>query len=142
MMVVPDGITVEKTWPLVVTFLDAAFDTTKKIDSEDAKAMCEDGRAQLWVIWAPEELAGDGKRGALVGAAITSLDCYSNGYKVLSFLAFGGTNTREWAYSALQTVEDFARAEECQAVEFKGRRGFGRVLPEYKPTAWVYTKEL
>lgn len=133
---------IDKMWPLVLPLLSPSFDRTNQLDAEDAKILCEDHMAQLWIVWAPEEIAGDGKTGALFGAAITSIDCYSNGYKVLSFLAFGGTRAKEWAVSSLETIEKFAIAEECHAVELKGRKGFGRVLPEYKPTAWVYTKEL
>jgi len=133
---------IDKMWPLVLPFLLPAFETTNKLDTEDAKVLCEDGMAQLWIIWAPERYAVDGGIGVLMGASITSIDCYSNGYRILSFLVMGGTDTEYWASSAIEKVEEFARAEECRAVEFKGRKGWGRVFPQYKPTAWVYTKEL
>ena len=131
---------VEGMWPLLAPHLERAFVLTKKIDSEDARLMCEEGDAQLWagVIW-PDEVGGES---VVLGAAITQILGHPSGYKTLSVVAMGGDEFKRWDRDLLGAMEEFAKSEGCHAIELTGRKGWGRWFPDYEPTAWTYSKEL
>jgi hypothetical protein len=133
---------VDPMWDASALFLRQALKTTDKLDEEDAKILCKEGNAQLWVFWSPNLIAADGMKGTMLGAAITEMCVYTNGRKVLEFMLMSGTDIALWSRTVLAQIEEFASMEMCDAVEFKGRQGFGRMFEDYKPTAWVYTKEL
>lgn len=122
-------------WNRCSEFLDPAFDFTAKLDNEDARELCLLGEAQLWVIWSND-------LGQFLGSAITEMTIYTNEYKVLTFLAFGGSDALDWTRRFVDVIEQFGRAEGCDAVEMIGRKGWGKVFPDYEPTSWSYTKEL
>ena len=124
---------VEAVWPSVEGFLERAFATTKKLDSADAYCMAMGGEVQLWV--------GFGQEG-LVGAALTAIETYTNGYRVVTFLAMGGEGFKKWDRQLLGAVEAFGKENGCDAVEIQGRKGWGRWFPEFEPTSWYYAKEL
>jgi len=121
-------------WNRCSEFLDPAFDFTAKLDNADAQELCLLGEAQLWVIWSYDL--------GILGSAITEITNYTNGYKVLTFLAFGGSDALDWTRKFVDVIEQFGREEQCDAVEMIGRKGWGKVFPDYPPTSWNYTKEL
>lgn len=129
-------------WPTAILFLEPAFKFTKKLNEEDALASCMAGDAQLWAIWSDDINNLDLTKGRFLGSAVTELQTHVNGYKILTFLAFGATQAMDWVHDFVNIVEAFAVDERCHAVEMKGRQGWGRVFPDYPQTAWTYTKEL
>lgn len=129
-------------WPTAKLFLDPAFDFTPKLNEEDALALCMAGDAQLWAIWSDDIDNIDLSKGRFLGAAVTELQVHRNGYKILTFLGFGGTQARDWVHDFVNVVEAFSIDEGCHAIEMKGRKGWGRLFPDYKQTTWTYTKEL
>lgn len=42
----------------------------------------------------------------------------------------------------MQTIEDYARSEGCDAVRIGGRKGWGRVFPEYREIAVLLERRL
>ena len=129
-------------WEMASAFVGPALDLTRKLDLEDALALCMEGDAQLWIIWSDDFNNVDLSVGRYLGAAVTELQVHRNGYKILTFLGFGGNFIMEWVHDYVTIVEDFARKEGCHAVEMKGRKGWGKVFQDYKQTSWTYTKEL
>jgi hypothetical protein len=79
------------------------------------------GRALLW-------LATDGA--TIHAAAVTELAA-SEWRKVCVIVACGGHDRARWLH-LIGGIEEFARAEGCAAVRILGRKGWARVLPEYR----------
>ncbi len=129
-------------WELCSAYLDPAFAFTPQIDNEDALYLCMNGEAQLWAIWSNDINNVDLSRGRFLGSAVTEMNVYRNGYKLLTFLGFGGDLAMDWTRDFVDIVEAFATGEGCHAVEMKGRKGWGRVFSDYPQTSWTYTKEL
>jgi len=42
----------------------------------------------------------------------------------------------------MEPLEGWARQNHCDAIEIQGRKGWGRIFPEYRPSLWCYTKAL
>jgi hypothetical protein len=55
--------------------------------------------------------------------------------------ACGGSNSKEWL-PLLAGLERYAKAEDCKAMRIFGRRGWERLLPDYKPARILLEKEL
>lgn len=83
------------------------------------------GAALLWIVW-------DGE--ALIGAVATKITSVPR-RKICNIVACGGTRVREWI-KLVAEIERYARAEGCDAVRLTGRRGWKRILPEYREP-WV-----
>ncbi len=139
-IVVPDEI--GGLWDLCSHFLDPAFDFTPQIGKEDALYFCMNGEAQLWAIWSNDIDNIDLTKGRFLGSAVTEMKVHRNGYKLITFLGFGGDKVMEWGQDFLDIIEIFAAGEGCHAVEMYGRKGWGRVFRDYPQTSWTYTKEL
>lgn len=64
--------------------------------------------------------------------------------RVLACHFIGGDHLSEWRDKVLTTLDNFARDNLCQKIEFTGRRGWQRVLADwdYKPAYIVYEREV
>jgi hypothetical protein len=89
------------------------------------------GGALLWLAWDGEEI---------VAAAVTELSLV-RGRKLCTIVACGGRARRRWLH-LLAELETFARREGCEATRICGRRGWTRVLPDYRATRVILEKEL
>lgn len=89
------------------------------------------GDGLLWLAWI---------RGRIEAAATTELQMV-NGAKVCALTACGGRNRNEWLWM-LDEIEDYAKAEGCRAMRICGRRGWERVLPDYRVRRIVLEKDL
>lgn len=89
------------------------------------------GRALLW-------LATD--RGTIHATAVTELAA-SEWRKVCVIVACGGRDRARWLH-LIEGIEEFARAEGCAAVRILGRKGWARVLPEYRMHRIVLEKDV
>jgi hypothetical protein len=61
--------------------------------------------------------------------------------KVCVIVACGGSDMPRWLH-LIEKIEDFARAEGCAATRIIGRKGWARVLAQYRTTRIVLEKEL
>jgi hypothetical protein len=90
------------------------------------------GKIQLWVV---NDFEG------VVGTSIEHRQ-----YERVLFVDFlAGQNLRTWLDDWITVMETFARSHMCDAVEFRGRRGwriFERRHQDYKPKFTIYRKEL
>lgn len=89
-------------------------------------------RKQLWVINDFQALA------------ITSILDRPAG-RILHAPYLVGDKMVEWLDDWIKVMEDFARAHNCEAVEFNGRRGWHKIredYPEYKPMRTIFRREL
>lgn len=129
-----DPSEVWKLWPLVAPFLSKACERTQKADLEDIPHLIEHGVYQLWIPWSEEG-------NVTHGACLTDLVTYANGYRIARILMLGGECFKQWGH-LIEGIEEWAREEGCESIEVIGRQGWGRILPEYRPIEYVFSKEL
>ena len=102
-------------------------------ESVDLLVECLTGRAKLWISWNEEEKA-------IEAAMITRLVQYPR-RKTCSVPFIGGRNLRGWKDKFIETVEAYARANKCSAMEGGARAGWSRVAG-YRNIGCVLMKEL
>ena len=92
--------------------------------------------ARTMKLW----LAFDGA--TLKGCMVTQLANYPR-IKVLSIVAAGGRDAREWMQFD-STISEYARILDCEAIEFLGRQGWEKMVAPYgyKPVVTVFRKTL
>lgn len=90
---------------------------------------CLEGRMTLWLVQ-------DDK---IRGCAITQIN--QNLYRVCELFAVGGLDVRRWL-ALEKEVARYARDMGCDFVEGSGRKGWGRLMPDYEEVYTVYRKEL
>ena len=125
---------VERLWPIAAPLLEKATKRTRKIDLSSLRECALDGSMQLWLAYDSEE---DG----VIASMATEIVTYTSGLKSARILLFGGLHLNRWA-SMIATVEKWALYEGCSTVEMVGRRGWGRVYPDYLPLEYWYSKEI
>lgn len=123
----PDPDVLGRVWPLVADMIDSAFAEADEVTPDYLPWLIE-GNGLLWVL-------SDGER--ILGAATTSF-FEARGGKALRVVAVGGEKG-DWE-GALREIEAYAWAEGCYKVKFDGRRGWGRVLSDYRPTCVSFEK--
>ena len=120
-------------WPVVSKILEPVFPRCYgKVSPEDVVEYVETGIAQLWVQYL------DGEPAAVV---VTAIERYPS-RDVLKVMLAAGKDAKRWKPYAQHAVEEFARATGCSSVEIVGRRGWGKVYPDYEEIEVVYAKEM
>jgi hypothetical protein len=85
----------------------------------------------LWIAW-------DGTR--IAAAAVTELQLTMR-RKVCVILACGGRDMPRWL-PLIAGIEKYALAESCAAVRIIGRKGWARVLPQYREHRVILERKL
>lgn len=114
-------------WPLARQHVYAAMDRGGLRSAQDVEREVLAGRALLWVVVEAQRVCGAGVTELADGA------CW--------IVAWGADDHSRCA-ALLATVEDYARAEGCYAIRICGRKGWERMLPDYRLKAVVLGKEL
>lgn len=119
-------------WAECVRFLAPAIARSDG-ESTEASVLLDVARerAQLWRIVRDDRV---------VGAIVTSIVVYGSGRRVL-LIQFAGGELEDVAPS-VQRLEEFAAATFCDAVKIYGRKGWAKVLPEYRMRFVAFGKEL
>jgi hypothetical protein len=126
-----DPARVREAWPLVAPLIRRAAERDGLSDAAQVEDDLHNGSALLWLAWNGERIEG---------AAVTQLDA-ANGQKFCTIVACGGRGLKRWG-SLIGTLERFAREEGCTSVRIYGRRGWARVLPDYRLHSIILEKEL
>src|SRR5215510_10982481 len=126
-----DPARLAETWPLVAPFIRRAAERDDRSDVSRIAQDLRDGTALLWLAW-------DGK--AVCAAAVTQLNV-ANDRKFCTITACGGRELKRWL-SLIGALERFAIEEGCTSVRINGRRGWARVLSDYRLHSIVLEKEL
>lgn len=95
------------------------------LTADDLLAACAEGRAQLVGIFNDDT--------DMVAAGVTQVRDIEGGGRSCWVLAVGGAEARAWRHT-LREIETGARRLGCASVEFVGRRGWARLLPDYAAT--------
>ncbi len=120
-----------EVWPHVERFIKPAMVRTGEMFVSDIVRALAARRFLLWLAW-------DGKE--LCGAVVTELAETING-RVCVIVAMGGKDRKRWLH-LLEQLEEYALLEGCRAMRLYGRKGWKRVLRDYRETRVVMEKEL
>jgi hypothetical protein len=97
----------------------------------DVERSLGQGRALVWLAW-------DGKD--ILAAAVTQLDLI-DGVKLCTIVACGGQRFARFGH-LIRGLERYAEAEGCTRVRICGRKGWARLLPDYRIQRVIIEKEL
>jgi hypothetical protein len=100
-------------------------------DITDIDRAIQSGDALAWIAW----------NGLVIKAAAVTQLSTIHGERFCTIVACGGQRRNEWL-SLLADLERYAMAEGCKAMRIFGRRGWERLLPDYKPARVILEKEL
>jgi hypothetical protein len=118
-------------WPYVAPLIEAAMRRGGITDFTLVERAVFTGTALLWI-------ACDARR--INAAAITELGAVG-GERFCTIVACAGADRAQWL-PLIAELEDYARREGCKAMRIFGRRGWSRVLPDYKTTRILLEKAL
>jgi len=123
---------VEAVWPFVIEHLERAVAFSNgEIETKDFLPLLLDEEMQLWVA------VGDGE---CVAAMVTQIIIYPR-KKIMRVIAIGGRDMKIWMKN-IDMLENFALAMGCTELEAWTKRGFLRVLKDWKMSHIVIKKDL
>ena len=126
-----DPARVREFWPYVAPLIAAAMKRGGITDLADVEGAILAGQALVWMAW----------NGATINAAAVTQLSSVQGERFCTIVACGGRNRDKWL-PLLAGLEHYAKAEDCKAMRIFGRRGWERLLPDYKPARVLLEKEL
>ena len=126
----------EPVWPLVEGWIARVCERDGKYRPDDVLARCRDGRAQLWVAW-----DADAPKPCARAAIVTQVQRFPRRTEAEIWLV-GGEDRKRWVCPVLETLEAWARAQGCVAIEAVGRPGWRDDLPGWRRDLVIYRKEL
>ena len=103
-------------------FLERAAARSGETAAADVEADVAAGRALLWIVWGNEQ--------CVVAVLVTQLIKTAAGL-VCVLLSCAGSDLPRWQ-GFLAAIERYAAQEQCVAVRIYGRKGWMRVLKNYR----------
>ena len=122
---------VAQFWLYVGPLIKSAMEKGRLSDYADVEHSVRNGSALLWIAWNGEKIKA---------AAVTELG-QANGEKFCTIVACGGSERGRWLH-LLAGLEAYGKAEGCVAMRVYGRRGWLKLLPEYRATRVLLEKKL
>jgi hypothetical protein len=122
---------VHEFWPHVSLLIKAAMEKGRLSDYAEVEHSVRNGAALLWLAWTGEKIKA---------AAVTELSA-ANGERFCTIVACGGAERSQWLH-LLTGLENYARAERCQSMRIFGRRGWLKLLPDYRASRVLLEKRL
>ena len=118
-------------WPHVASLIKAAMEKGRLSSFTDVEHSVRDGRALLWLAWNGETIKA---------AAVTELS-RANGETFCTIVACGGHDRSQWLH-LIEGLEAYGKTQGCAAMRIYGRRGWLKLLPEYRTTRVLLEKPL
>jgi len=115
----------------VARLIKSAMEKGRLTDFAEVERGVLAGRALLWIAWNGEKIKA---------AAVTELGI-PNGEKFCTVVACGGSERGQWLHLLAQ-LEAYGKAEGCAAMRIYGRRGWLKLLPDYRPARVLLEKKL
>jgi hypothetical protein len=110
--------------PILSSYLQRAIDTGQSESTlTDYVRKCLNDKAQCWVV--TDDVNN------IVGVGLTEILQYSQ-HKTLHIIAFSGDNFDSQA-EVFPTIIEYAKFNDCKAIEQWGRKGWAKTLPKYIP---------
>jgi hypothetical protein len=122
---------VPQVWPHVWQMIQKAYDRTDYGNFNDAESAVFKGDALLWIVWREPEV---------VATLITRVR-NTNKSKVCEVCAAGGKESRVWLHM-MANIEQYARDMGCNRISVTGRKGWARLLPDFREKLVIIEKEL
>jgi hypothetical protein len=119
-----------EVWPAVAPLLTPALERGGEMTTQTLAAALRDGRFVLWLAWS----------GRLEAAAVTEVADTIAG-RVCCIVACGGRDRARWLGLRAE-LEAYARRAGCARMRIYGRKGWLRVLPDYRAARVILEKEL
>ena len=126
-----DPAQVHPFWPYVSPLIRAAMHKGRLTDYAEVERGVFDGSALVWIVWNGEKIKA---------AAVTELSC-ANGERFCTIVACGGSDRGQWL-PLISELERYAKAEGCKAMRIFGRRGWSKLLPDYKTSRVLLEKDI
>lgn len=127
-MVLPSEL--DELWPQAEPLIRRGLQhVLSRYDPEDVKESVRNGWRQLWLL-VPD----------MACVWVTQIDTYPRS-KVLHIFLIAGRMPPDWK-QVLFHVEQWGKAQGCQSVELKGRKGWVRRLPDYQVPRVFMQKDL
>ncbi len=126
-----DPACIDKIWPHVSMYIFAAMVRGGVTDYRSLERVIRSGDALVWVAYKGDQIQA---------VAVTEV-VNVNGERVCGIAACGGKDRKSWLPYIAQ-LEQYARDMKCKRMQIIGRKGWIRVLPDYRPTRVVLGKEL
>ena len=106
---------------------------------EDLKEGIEQGAFQLFMMFGSD----DGEKYKVFGVFVTRVMVLPN-YKQCEVILLKGDKRELWQDEAAETIEDFARSEDCKKIAVHARPGWKKFLGTklWQVKRYLYTKEL
>ena len=126
----PDDV--ECVWDKVEPILARVVSRSEgELETEDILDLVTEGRMQLWIVADDKEI---------IAALVTQIITYPQ-KKVLRLVSLAGEDFNKFKHF-LDMVQSFAIRKGCTALELWGRKGWKKLLPEWKSEYIVYTKDI
>ncbi len=122
--VAPDRV--EEFWPHAKGLIRAAIEATDISDFADIERQVLNGGQLLWLAWS----------GKIEAAATTQIIG-----RVCTLVACSGHNRERWQ-PLMDKIEQYAMDEGCSTLRIYGRRGWERVLKDYRVEYVILEKAL
>lgn len=118
-------------WPYVLLGVSQAFHRGNGGSLSLVEQDVYSGHALIWLALSGQEIRA---------CCITQLVVTDQGKKCQIVAAFG-SGVNDWL-THLITIEKYARDEGCSVIELTGRKGWARLLRDYRQAAVVLEKKL
>lgn len=119
--------------PLVHEWLkDVETLTDGKLTYESLIEQLAKSEMQMWLVVGEK----------VVATIVTEVLTYPKKKYCHVLIVSGGGNAKDWHRPIIEQIETWAKNEGCDAVEMYGRKGWLRLLPDYKVKQYRMTKEL
>jgi len=128
LIAIPSG-EVAETWPLCAGFIESGLKGSETTAS-DLYDRCVSGDALLWFAWSDH----------LEAAAVTAVIDTPTGWKCVVVSA-GGKNMTRWL-GLLDEIEAKAKENGCNGMRLYGRKGWMRMLKDYRLSRVILDKDL
>ena len=138
-----DPAQVREFWPHVAPLIEAAMRKGRLTNYVDVERDVLAGGALVWIAWNGENIKA---------AAVTEI-ASANGERFCTIVACGAQTSlrslrkldcddrRQWL-PLIAGLESYARAEGCAAMRIYGRRGWLKLLRDYRTSRVLLEKEL
>jgi hypothetical protein len=123
----------ESCWDRIRPHLERFEKETSRTDAETLKRQIKSKDRQLW---------GVGTETEITGVVVTEIYETARGLVCWIWAAAGTESKSHEMTRVYQHIENWARDLGCRTIGINGRKGWLRVLPNFKLTAYVMEKEL
>ncbi len=120
-------------WDNVAPLLSKVIQHSEgELETDDYLSNLMSGSMQLWIV------TEDGK---IILSMVTQIIQFPQ-KKVLRTIALAGEKFKEVHSQFSDMLASYALKNECSSLELWGRKGWKKMLPDWKDTYIVYTKDL